>query len=226
MVTKSAYVLHARPFQESSAILECFTPCEGIVSVVARGIKRRRSRWFGALQMFLRVDIDWIGKTELKTLTQVEPTGFQPLLMGEQIRYGLYLNELTLRLLHRNDPYPTVFQYYHDTLTKMQRITDAVAWEISLRCFEMQLVSALGYGLNAECEPDCLYAYEPDLGIVEVHDPKRSESFSGASLLALQNGLLETASQRLEAKRFMRQVLAHHLGGKPLESRKLFTKVK
>lgn len=222
----AAYLLHSRAFQESSAIVDYFTEQQGIVSVVARGFKRRRSRWHGAVQPFLQVAIDWIGKTELKTLTQVETSGYQPTLTGEKIRLGLYLNELMIRLLHRGDPYPILFGHYHETLSSIALSCEPVDWEVHLRHFEVALLRELGYGLDCQCEPDLLYRYEPDNGIVEVSDPKRCQAVSGASLIALQQGKLETPQQRLEAKQFMRQVLSHYLGEKPLESRKLFTPMK
>lgn len=218
----NAFLLHRRPFQESSALIDCFTEDHGIIALVARGIKRARSRWYGAMQPFLLLQIDWVGRSDLKTLTQVEAQGLQPAISGPNIRIGLYLNELILRLLQRGDPHPSLFQIYHDTLMTMGKLSDPAAQEGLLRQFELSLLSDLGYGLDFNCEPDLLYCYEPDGGIVEAVDPQRSETVSGAALLALRDGCLATDQQRKEAKQLMRAVLSHYLGGKPLESRKLF----
>jgi DNA repair protein RecO (recombination protein O) len=44
-----AYVLHARPYRETSLLLECLTREHGRVGVVARGVRGERSRLRRAL---------------------------------------------------------------------------------------------------------------------------------------------------------------------------------
>ena len=180
-----AFVLHQRAFQETSALIECFTQDHGIVALVARGVKRPRSRWYGAMQPFLLLQIDWVGKTDFKTLTQVEAQGLQPALRGAHIRIGMYLNELLLRLLHRGDPHPAVFQAYHETLLAIgaldQTDGDQQQQETLLRRFELLLLADLGYGLDFNCEPDLLYCYEPDRGLIEAVDPASTQVASGAT---------------------------------------------
>lgn len=217
-----AFVLHRRPFQESSAIIEFFTAEQGIVSAIARGVRRSRSRWYGALQPFLLSQIDWVGKSDLKTLTQVESQGLQPILSGMDIRIGLYLNELLLRLLQRGEPHLQIFEIYHETLIAIGAESDPKVQEIQLRRFELTVVAALGYGLDCNVEPDVLYCYEPDRGLIEASHLKEATMVSGATLIALRQGGMMTEEQRKEAKHLMRSVLSHYLGGKPLESRKLF----
>lgn len=217
-----AYVLHQRAFQESSAIIDCFTEQHGIISLVARGIKRPRSRWHSAIQPFLLLHIDWVGRSDLKTLAQVEPQGLQPALRGPTIRLGLYLNELILRLLQRGDPHATVFETYHHTLKAIGSMNNAHDHESLLRQFELSVLADLGYGLDFNCEPDVLYCFDSDRGIIEADDPQGTQVVSGATLLALRDGHCVSEQQRKEAKQFMRSVLSHYLGDRPLESRKLF----
>src|SRR5687767_3179362 len=115
-----AYILHTRPFRETSALLECFSYQHGLVTVVARGVKRPRSQWYALAKPFLLLHLAWIGKGELKTLTQLEiQEGISPLLSGNKIKLGLYLNELLIRLLQRFDPHPGLFTIYDEILRQL-----------------------------------------------------------------------------------------------------------
>jgi DNA repair protein RecO (recombination protein O) len=70
-----AYILHSRPYRDSSQILEVLTAEYGRVSLVARGA-RRRTRGGGSnsalLQPFTPLLLSFSGRTELKSLTATE----------------------------------------------------------------------------------------------------------------------------------------------------------
>ncbi|WP_259567004.1 DNA repair protein RecO [Candidatus Berkiella aquae] len=219
-------MIHSRPFRDSSAILDCLSAEHGLMSVVAKGVKKPRSRWHSYVQPFMLLQMGWIGKSELKTLTQVEAQTLYPKLTGPNIKLGLYINELLVRLCAEMDPHPQLFQIYDATLTKIAASDDAVVQEMSLREFEYQLLAELGYGFDLEKEimPELLYGFEPGVGVVEAKILRGPEQVvvSGASILALQQQQFSTAAQLLEAKKLMRSILSYYLGNKPLQSRKLF----
>jgi len=221
-----AYILHSRPFRDSSAILDCISAEHGLISVVARGIKRPRSRWYSYAQPFMRLHMTWIGKGELKTLTQVEADALYPKLMGVKIKLGFYINELLIRLFAEMDPHPQLFEIYDTALIKIAQSDNSIDDETSLREFEYQLLAELGYGFDLEKEivPELLYSFEPGVGIVEAKILRGPEQVvvSGASILALAHQQFDSAAQRLEAKKLMRFILHYYLGNKPLQSRKLF----
>ncbi len=221
-----AYILHSRPFRDSSAILDCISAEHGLISVVAKGIKRPRSRWYSYAQPFMRLEMTWIGKGELKTLTQVEAESLYPKLMGVKIKLGLYMNELLIRLFAEMDPHPELFAIYDTTLTKIAKSNCPADDETNLREFEYQLLAELGYGFDLEKEivPELLYGFEPGVGIVEAKILRGPEQVvvSGASILALANQQFDSEAQRLEAKKLMRSILHYYLGNKPIQSRKLF----
>lgn len=221
-----AYIIHSRPFRDSSAILDCLSAENGLMSVVARGIKKPRSRWYSYAQPFMLLQMDFIGKSDLKTLTHVEAVALYPKLTGAKIKLGLYINELLVRLCVEMDPHPELFHIYDATLTKLSNSENAVDEETSLREFEYQLLAELGYGFDLEKEivPELLYGFEPGVGIVEAKILRGPEHVvvSGACILALQHQQFDSAAQRLEAKKLMRSILHYYLGNKPLQSRKLF----
>lgn len=231
-----AYILHSRPYQDSSAILDCFSSQQGLISVIARGAKRPRSRQSMLARPFIKLQIAWCGKGDLKTLTQIEAEYFHPILQGSKILLGLYLNELILRLIRQYDPHVDLFQDYDEILKKTAQATNGREQEIALRIFELKLLMHLGYGVDLlhegksqhPIESDLLYTYDQNLGIIaisEIEQSKNTLSVSGASIQALEKQIFETDAVLRESKKLLRYILACYLGAKPLNSRQLFAKV-
>ncbi|HHJ14968.1 MAG TPA: DNA repair protein RecO [Gammaproteobacteria bacterium] len=225
------FVLHRRPYRETSALLEVFTASQGRVGLVARGVQGGRPRRRAELQAFRPLRLSWQARGELGTLSGVEAGGAALTLTGAALYSGFYLNELLLRLLQRNDPQPVLFARYHDTLNRL--CAPAPELERALRLFEKTLLQEAGYGLPLEADalsgdpvdPQGLYEYRLEQGPVRV-DAGRREGLliSGASLLALHRGELVGEALR-DARRLMRAALDLYLGGKPLKSRELFRRV-
>ncbi len=67
-----AYVLHARPFRESSQLLELLTRDLGRVGAVARGARGAKSRWRGILQPFRPLLVSFRRRSDLATLTAAD----------------------------------------------------------------------------------------------------------------------------------------------------------
>ena len=142
-----AFVLHSRPYRDSSALLEVLTSEFGRISLVAKGARRSvRGRSNGAiLQPFIPLLLSFSGRAELKTVTGSEVAGDVVSLKGERLFSGIYLNELLIRLLHRNDTHPNLFIAYADAIATLggERSMDD-----TLRQFEFILLEELGYGCS------------------------------------------------------------------------------
>lgn len=225
MNASAAYVLHARPYKETSALVDLFTP-QGRIRAVMRGA---RSRNGGLVRPFSPLEIELKGRSELKTLARLESTGIPFLLQGQALFSGLYLNELLVRLLPAQDPYPALFEHY--TLT-LQAIQQGRPLEPLLRAFEWRLLDTLGYGFALDVDyrdqpiqPDALYAWQADNGLVAVMQLQPGV-LRGDELLAMAEADWTVPGALAAAKRLMRQVLAPHLQGKPLVSRELFMSFK
>lgn len=67
-----SWVLHSRPFRETSLIVEAFSRDHGRIGLVARGGRRPRSSVALASQPFRRLYLSWAGRGELATLTRAE----------------------------------------------------------------------------------------------------------------------------------------------------------
>lgn len=221
-----AYVLHSRSFRETSLIVEAFTREHGRVAVVARGAKSPRSRWRNVLQPFRPLLLGWHQKSDLGTLTAVDQVASPPPLQGQSLYCGIYLNELLMRLLHRGDPHPEVFERYRHVLSDL---ASEAPPQVLLRLFEKHLLEAIGYALlldreygsDVEIEPQRWYDYQPQRGPVAVAGPAQGR-VSGGALLALHGETL--GSEYLpELRVLMRRVIGYHLGDRPLASLSLFS---
>lgn len=219
-----AFILHRWPYRNTSLIVELFTQNHGRVAVVARSARGVKSRYKGVLQPFSPLLVAWVGRNELKSLGNIELCGASNFLEGNALACGFYLNELLVRLLHREDPHPNLFALYQTSLAELQHLTQI---EKTLRIFEKNLLHELGYGLPLKHEaesgnpidPSANYQYVPEQGFVRCFEG----SFSGQSIMALQSEELEEEQTLKEVKLLMRIALTHHLGSKPLKSRDLFS---
>jgi DNA repair protein RecO (recombination protein O) len=224
-----AYLLHARPYRNTSVLADFFTLQHGRVNGVVRGARGANSKLRGIVQPFLPLEISWVGKGELVTVSKIEPARTLGAIAGAAISYGFYINELLVRLLRVREAHADLYAAYE---TILQDLITGNVTEVSLRIFEKHLLQELGYGLQLTHEydtgeptvPDLWYSFFPDRGAqrIALQTEPPEWAFSGASLLALDKEEWSDAAVLRDAKRLMRQALGRVLGDKPLKSRELF----
>jgi len=217
----AAYVLHARPYRETSLLVDLFTLEHGLVSVIAKGARRPGSRLRALLQPFQSLQVAWQGRSELKNLRTAEPTETALMLQGRSLLCGLYLNELLQRLLRPHDPAPHLFVYFRYVLNELKLARDI---EGALRTFERKLLEQLGFGLDCSTViAQASYTWHADTGLVRA---QARQGWPGQYLLAIEQDCYDDPLVRRCAKQLMRLRLAPLLGERPLRSRELFTKHK
>ena len=223
-----ALVLHARPYRETSLLVEAFSRGHGRLGLIARGARRPKSRMRGLLQPFIPLLLSWRGKGGLATLTGAEAEGGVLPLAGAAVIVGFYVNELLLRFVHRHDPEPMLFDHYRAALDRIAHADDP---EPVLRIFEKRLLEVVGYALELEreadsgiaIEPERRYRYAPDSGPERWSSGTRSGVYvSGSTLLALAREQLTDRRTLKEAKHLMRSIIDEHCGGRVLASRTLW----
>ncbi|MHA6203804.1 DNA repair protein RecO [Dyella soli] len=218
-----AYVLHSRPYRETSMLLECLTRDHGRLGVVARGVRTERARLQRAqLEPFQPLLLDLLLRGELATLQGVECTATPARLAGDAGLAGLYLNELVVRLTGRQDPQRELFDAYARTLPRLTA-SEPLAW--TLRRFERDLLEAIGYGLQLEfeaesgepVEPGQHYRYAVELGPAPCR-PGTAHALRGSDLLALAQDHMPDAAGLSALRAMMREVIRFHLGGGELRA--------
>jgi DNA repair protein RecO (recombination protein O) len=230
---QAAYVLHLHPYSETSLVVDVFSRDHGRVPLLARGARRPRSAMRGMLMSFQPLELDWFGGGEVKTLAKVEWIGGMPLLGGRCLLLGYYLNELLLKMLPREDAHANLFDAYAAAL---QALAEGAADAPELRRFEKTLLKELGYGLTLDVDvetgrpvvPEGRYAFLIERGPVArvgadgTASGEDAPALTGKTLLDMAADDYSDPRTRLESRRLMRQLISHHLGGKSLQSRRVF----
>lgn len=222
-----AFVLHSRPWSETSLLLDLFSEESGRVRVIAKGARSRRSNLKGALQPFTPLLVRWGGRGEVKTLRSAEAVSLALPLNGISLYSGLYVNELVSRVLEQETRFSELFFDYLHCIQALAGTNGSP--EPALRRFELALLGHLGYGVDFlhcagsgdEVSDTMTYRYREEKGFMAslVID---NSSFTGHELKALAARDFPDSATLRAAKRFTRMALKPYLGGKPLKSRELF----
>ena len=223
-----AYVLHTRPYQDSSLLVTIFSLDYGRLTLVAKGVRKSKQRQRQWLQPFIPLQLSWQGKSTLKTLIAIEHKGALSPLVDKYLYSGFYINGLLIYLLPEEDNSPELFERYQYLVEQLRQQMDL---EYCLRLFEFDLLAELGYGIDfthdatsqATIDSTHSYYFIPDTGFTLVNSPlEDSGHFAGEHLLAIANQDYQNPLVRIAAKRITRMALDFYLQGKPIKSRELF----
>ena len=222
MQPQPAYLLHKRPYRETSALAELITLDQGRVRAIAQGVQRAGSKSRSRLQPFTPLHVTWSGNNDLKRLRLMESRGSTALLAGEGLLCGLYANELLSRVLPVALPVPEVFAFYTALLGELP-IPERRA--PSLRRLEVVLLEAMDAEPvfrdldERELDPQGRYAYRAAYRRFMAIGDERG--IDGRSLRLLAQGNWAQPGLAGIAKALTRAALAPLLGDKPLRSREL-----
>lgn len=228
VIHQNAYVLHTRPYSESSLLIDVFSRDHGRVSLLGKGVRRVKSKVRGMIRPFQPLSLSWSGKSELQTLTAAESDCAIRVMNRSAWLCGCYMNELLIKLLHKHDPHEQLFDHYGKTL---ESLADGELPQVVLRLFEKKLLQEIGYGLlltheikrNSPVLQDKTYRYYPDSGpvISDGIDLQSEWVVGGSTLIALENEEFADSSQLTESKQLMRALLNQSLQGRKLKSRSI-----
>ena len=249
---ENAYVLHSRPFKDTSLLVDFLTENFGRITLVAKGARQQKKKGNFLLQPFVSLRISWQGKSQLKTLISTEITShianinieaentleshINKNLEANYLYSGFYANELLTYLLPFDESNSVIFYIYVNLLTSLKNKFDL---EKTLRLFEFSFLAELGYGINfisaaatsEFIEPNKQYCYEPSEGFFCTDSLGENQKnsllvskniFDGSIILAINNQEYTNQSVRQSAKYISRMSLNHILMGKKIKSREFF----
>ena len=237
-----AYVLHRYDWSESSLILEVFTRQHGRLALVAKGAKKPSSNFRPVLLPLQPLGLTWThsgapGANDIHTLKGAEWLGGHTMPTGDALLSGIYLNELLLRLLARDDPHPALFDAY-SAVVRVLASEHGDALEPVLRTFELLLLREIGLlpALDAQTltqgalQADARYALVAEGGL-RAAAPSERASLSGAQWQTVQRALdggvrfaallRACAPVAFELKPQLRALLQYHCGSPLLRTRQL-----
>lgn len=221
------WVLHRRPWRESSLLVDLLSESHGRIGLVARGGRSERSIWRGVLEPFSPLSIHFTIKGEMGTVKDVELIGDRYGLSGDALWCGLYVNELLMCLLDREEAMPGLVKSYGDLMDALVNPDDQMC---GLRRFEWSLLEQLGVAPDLHMDAtgeqpilgNQLYRLEIDYGFVPA-ESRVGTVVSGDALVWLRGDLPKGLGD--EDARAIRQVnrvlLDHQLGGRTLRTREM-----
>jgi len=227
-----AFILHRKPYSDSSLLIDLFSLQYGKITCIAKGVKSGKKQKASILQPFIPLMVSIIGKGEVKTLSVSEAAGNTIKLERNALYSAYYINELLLKFLHKNEAHETVFAAYGELLISLEKNDHGA--EKLLRYFEINLLAELGYGLQLIhdansarlIDPEKKYYYEHDSGPRQFQSDSHLSSnipvVSGSTLLAMNTQSLSSEQGLKESKLLMRHVIKHLLGGYHFKSRDFF----
>lgn len=231
------YILHHRPYRDTSRILEVLVRDEGRLTLFARGVRGPKPRFGGVLQPFDLLLFSFQAGRDAGQLTGVESAESAPPLPAASLMAGFYLNELLLKLTVRHDPVPEIFEHYRRALGGLRA---AGAVEAVLRLFEKRLLEAMGYGLDLTSEARTgqaveaqgFYRFQASLGLIPARGSD-VDAVAGSSMIALAReelgpgqgiGDMQAPGKgRLleDARRVLKAALAERLEGREIVTRRV-----
>lgn len=223
-----AYVIHTRPYRDTSLIATFFSRNYGVVAGVVRGqrkVSKKQNKT--PLLPFTPLLLSLQGRTSLKLVSHFEWVKSAVSLQGHALYSGLYLNELLVRLLPEWDAHPDLYDDYQWALNAL---SDGGDIEVILRQLEARLLNDLGVNISwqwqADSEqpirPGSYYRLDVQAGFIPAEHTDAQTLICGEDILQVAAGNWTDKNARRLAKYVHRQLLQPLLGSKPLQSRQLF----
>ena len=227
------YVLHTRPYRDTSLLVDILSQSHGKLTLIARGARKTSKSSQNPrhlLQPFMPLSLSWTGKGTLKTLTTMEAAAPAIPLIGHHLYSAMYANELLVYLLQEGDPNEDIYVHYEKLLSMLSNTQYSI--EAALRQFEFALLAVLGYeiGFSHDAETQLplkaseyyYYVHEQGFVAANAHPEIRGMSFDGESLLGISASNYERPNTLQAAKQIARMALKPYLRNRPLHSKELF----
>lgn len=234
VVLQPAIVLHKRPYKETSFLVDFFTRDYGKISAIAQGARRPKSLLRETFTPFAILLITYSGRNDLKKLFESE-VDYRPQEVSN-FTYSclIYVNELIMSFLQKEDPYLNLFESYVFLCRHMAKLNKQSEIEILLRRFELTLLQEIGYGIDLKHEAnsenrlksDLFYKFDPSVGFFHKKGlgHETNTYFQGKNIIKFSEGCFDELEVRKTAKLITRHALDYHLNGKEIKSRNYFNR--
>ena len=233
---EACFVIHTRPYRETSVIADLMCLNCGRIAAVARSARHPASPFRGTLQPFTSLLATFArgrGRTDLWKMRSCQREGQAFDLKAPVVFCATYLNELLYHLWRSEEGSAVLFARYLQTLQTLARPDlPQAAIAVALRRFELTLLETLGYGIDLSGDtagggfmPGCSYSYEPERGFrrAAADEPDLGAVFEGQVLNDLRTGNWAAGSAHTRAlQQITHMVLERLLGRHAILSRELY----
>ena len=139
------WLLHRRPYRQSSAIWELLCDNGERLAVVARAVRASSRRSASAPGLCSRLRAWYRGRGELFSLTRYE-IEVATSLRGRALLYALAANELLVRCTRRGDSHAALPKLYASLLSGLATSCSEPEREALYTCFQLNVLAVVGYG--------------------------------------------------------------------------------
>ncbi|PWQ97723.1 DNA repair protein RecO [Leucothrix pacifica] len=223
------YILRTRPYSDANVIVDLFSKQAGRITCMARPAKLRGKVQKGHLQPFRILQVELQGRGEMLRLSQTDER-FRHRIPVANLLYGLYLNELILRLIPQNTSLDAMYRYYQDALQLLVESDEPML--VAMR-FELALMDGLGHTLNlwnddhngSELIAGQRYLYSAGSGVLpyDANQPQPAGVLVSSDLLIAMREPAEMTMSDLQQQRQFLDKFWLQLVSKPFNSRKLLS---
>ena len=220
-----ALVIHSRPYQEHSLLLELFTLNLGRISAVVRLKSNKNSSNRGLFEPFtlLRLSL-FQGRS---SLFRVNSAMMQKVAFKIEIPYtfcAIYINELLFRLVKSQESDPKLFAQY---IRSLEELEAKHSENLVLRNFESVLLESLGYQIDFKTQDQKMLSEEKSYFFSATQGfigdlSSTSHSYSGKTLLKRMNHEYDCEDSLKILKKIHAAVIKELLGDYELKSRRLY----
>lgn len=217
MFSDQAFVLHKRPYKDSSELIKLLTMESGLVDLISKGSRNPKSKFRGMLQPFILTQVFYSGRSSLKTLTEVSQ---QSVLKSSPYKNHvsmLYCNELLLLIGMHDEVNTEIFQAYQQTIKQLQ---SSQSVSLILRKFEWILSQKIGYELSLPTNTvDSDYIEFDSINGLQINN--KNQLCSANSFKRFIHNQAVSAGDIKQINQLMKTVVNHMVHGKTIQSRNL-----
>ena len=213
----NAFIIHSRSYGETSVILDLLTEKNGMISVILKGAKRRKD--VSQLQPSREFLIN-ISKASLPLLIKYELNKSYAI-KKDYILLIIYFNELIYRLIPKNQPQKTLYNFYRNYMSYMSTTDDHQ--DSVIIGFELLILKNIGYAVNSEISIDLInkddyFYYDKLRGFKKISDYYQGYKISGRDLSLLIKFDINSIQDKRTLRMIMKNIIVDIVNPKKIKS--------
>jgi len=216
----NSFIIHSRPYSETSIIFDILTESNGLISLIAKGIKKKKDG--SLLQPFKELQLSYTNKGSLPILTKFEIINSFSEIKSKYLLIGLYFNELIYKFIPKSEPLPSLYSIYKKQLEYMKTTKDIP--DVVLLTFETMFLKEIGYEIvRAQIQSsniiwDKKYFYDYEIGFREVGNNHPLNLISGKSLYYLLKYEFSSIDEIKGVRNIIKNIINELLGDRKIKS--------
>jgi DNA repair protein RecO (recombination protein O) len=227
---KPAWILHQRFLKDNKQLLYLLTDqgCKTVVKRISRSKKRSGKN---NVQPFVKYTVSAAFGQPIATVHQMEAIAPSFSLQGYALYAGLYINEITFKLIQKYEPESQLINDYEKTLYTLNQLIDSAINDprlaIALRAYERALINTLGFSIDwSNIDEKKCYAYDPYNNCAQSGFVEDERGIEGKMWIKLKEEDYLNPTIRQLGKQCHQSIIKAHLFPATLSSLSAFKKDK